>query len=175
MLCVILSLAIPSLRWLVPMFIILISLYLFINAEVFASSDRNSPRWRTYRYLIMFGLVVALCIYLISYLNLNAVEGISSNLLITIFIMVFGNLAPKIPFNRYLGLRLPWTVANERVWRYAHRIVGYCTIPCVAMLLLAIFYKIELLYGIGIVSWVLIPAFLSYRYDKLETTTYKIK
>lgn len=35
-----------------------------------------------------------------------------------------GNLAPKLPFSRHTGLRLPWTAADEDTWIVAHRILG---------------------------------------------------
>ena len=44
-------------------------------------------------------------------------------------VLFFGNVAPKIPFNRYTGLRLPWTVRDEETWIVAHRVLGYISIP----------------------------------------------
>ena len=49
---------------------------------------------------------------------------------IALFVILFGNIAPKIPFNRYMGLRLPWTVTDELTWRVAHRLVGALAWPC---------------------------------------------
>lgn len=36
---------------------------------------------------------------------------------------VAGNIAPKLPFNRYVGFRLPWTVTDEDTWIFTHRLV----------------------------------------------------
>ena len=79
-------------------------------------------------------------------------------------LLVLGNLAPKIPFNRYIGLRLPWTVQDEDTWRLAHRILGYISFP------LAFLYAALLLCGVGIetstgvviISWIAIPGGISY-------------
>lgn len=36
-----------------------------------------------------------------------------------------GNLLPKIPANFYLGVRLPWTLSSDIVWRKTHRVAGW--------------------------------------------------
>ena len=58
------------------------------------------------------------------------------SLLLSALMMLFGNLAPKLPFNRYTGLRLPWTIRDEDTWIVAHRILGYLSFP-LGMLTLA--------------------------------------
>lgn len=45
-------------------------------------------------------------------------------------IMLFlGYIAPKLPFNRHTGLRLPWTVTDEEAWNLAHRLLGLISLP----------------------------------------------
>lgn len=46
-----------------------------------------------------------------------------------LLILWFGNAAPKLPFNRYTGLRLPWTIQDEGAWLVAHRTLGYLSLP----------------------------------------------
>ncbi|HIY05838.1 MAG TPA: SdpI family protein, partial [Candidatus Evtepia faecigallinarum] len=37
-------------------------------------------------------------------------------------VMLFaGIVCPKLPYNRHIGLRLPWTVQDEETWNVAHR------------------------------------------------------
>lgn len=36
----------------------------------------------------------------------------------------FGNVMPKIKANYFVGLRTPWTLANEEVWYLSHRFCG---------------------------------------------------
>lgn len=40
-----------------------------------------------------------------------------------------GIVAPKLPFTRHTGLRLPWTVLDEETWNVAHRMIGYILLP----------------------------------------------
>lgn len=48
-------------------------------------------------------------------------------ILITIGLLFIclGNLLPKLPSNFYMGVRLPWTLSSEIVWRKTHRIAGW--------------------------------------------------
>lgn len=57
-------------------------------------------------------------------------------ILVAVAIFFYGNIAPKLPWNRHTGLRLPWTVTDEDTWIVAHRILSYLSIP-VSFLLLA--------------------------------------
>jgi len=57
--------------------------------------------------------------------------------IVSIIMMVAGNSMPKIPRNRYLGLRLPWTVRDDETWKIAHKVLGYVSFP-IALLQLAL-------------------------------------
>lgn len=89
-------------------------------------------------------------------------------LLIIVIMIVSGNVAPKLPYNRHIGLRLPWTTRDENTWKAANRLLGYLTFPIV--LTMAIFYFIcnhnDSILLIGILSWIGIPAVYSLIYYK---------
>jgi uncharacterized membrane protein len=38
-----------------------------------------------------------------------------------LFIILFGNVMGKLRRNFYIGVRTPWTLADERVWNATHR------------------------------------------------------
>ncbi len=80
-------------------------------------------------------------------------------------ILIFGNLAPKLPWNRYTGLRLPWTVRDEQTWLVAHRMLGWLSLPFGSLALAAgaspgYELSIKALVGVLLV-WIAIPAVLS--------------
>lgn len=76
--------------------------------------------------------------------------------------MFFGNLAPKIPFNRYMGLRLPWTIRDEDTWKVAHRILGYISFPIgIAMFVSVFFFSVETVAMISVLTWIIIPGIYS--------------
>lgn len=43
---------------------------------------------------------------------------------ISVFIIFLGNLISKIRQNNFVGIRLPWTLANQDVWDKTHRLAG---------------------------------------------------
>ena len=44
--------------------------------------------------------------------------------LIGLMFILLGNLLPKIPSNFFAGIRTPWTLSSENVWRKTHRSGG---------------------------------------------------
>ncbi|MBV9107877.1 MAG: SdpI family protein, partial [Gemmatimonadetes bacterium] len=41
-----------------------------------------------------------------------------------LLLMVIGNYLPRIRSNWWMGIRTPWTLESERVWRDTHRVGG---------------------------------------------------
>ena len=85
--------------------------------------------------------------------------------------LFFGFMAPKLPFNRHTGLRLPWTVTDEEAWKLAHRLLGLISLPlcllylglCLAGLELKILSLSILLIWIGIPALSSLILYLKHR------------
>lgn len=82
----------------------------------------------TYR-LIRTGFVIFLVF--VHFLTLNAVmrAGMTLNTTLMIaavglFLAVIGNYLPRTRSNWFLGVRTPWTLSSERVWKKTHRLAG---------------------------------------------------
>lgn len=45
--------------------------------------------------------------------------------LLGVFLIVLGNFLPKIRKNFFVGVRTPWTLANDEVWLKTHRLAGW--------------------------------------------------
>lgn len=91
--------------------------------------------------------------------------------LVSLFIMFLGNLSPKIPFNRYLGLRLPWTTRDEDTWRIAHKTLGYLSFPiAIVMFVLTFYFSADNIGPACILIWILIPSLYSllFYYKKMK-------
>lgn len=81
-------------------------------------------------------------------------------------LMVFsGLISPRLPFNRHTGLRLPWTVADERAWRAAHETLGVISLPAALLYLACVlaFPDGETVTLRAVALWLGIPALRSYR------------
>ena len=108
--------------------------------------SKNNPKVKTFRFLNMFTLlIVVLCFILALSSSDNQVSITEDNKILIIglmsaFMMIFGNSSPKIPFNRYLGLRLPWTIRDEETWKIAHRLIGYLSFPIAIIMFIMSFF-----------------------------------
>lgn len=83
---------------------------------------------------------------------------------IVIVVMLFlGYISPKLPYTRFVGLRLPWTVCDEDTWYFAHRIIALITVPSIMLMITGflIFADKEKVLLIGLFSWIIIPSVLS--------------
>ena len=131
--------------------------------------SKNNPKVKTFRFLNMFTLlIVVLCFILALSSSDNQVSITEDNKILIIglmsaFMMIFGNSSPKIPFNRYLGLRLPWTIRDEETWKIAHRLIGYLSFPiAIIMFIMSFFFDGNIVGIVGILTWFIIPSIHSY-------------
>ncbi|PKN79519.1 MAG: hypothetical protein CVU48_04970 [Candidatus Cloacimonetes bacterium HGW-Cloacimonetes-1] len=69
------------------------------------------------------GLISALSMYIAKTENRELSVNILM-LLIGFMFIALGNLMPKVPRNFFIGIRTPWTIANDEVWLRTHRIGG---------------------------------------------------
>lgn len=79
--------------------------------------------------LLIFGIITAYFLYA----DFNKVENLSTVpvdlsqlifILLGIFMIVFGNIMPKIRMNSAMGLRTKWSMKNEITWKKSQRFGG---------------------------------------------------
>ena len=61
------------------------------------------------------------------------------NVLAGVMLMGLGNYLPRVRSNWWIGIRTPWTLDSERVWRETHRIAGFAFVAAGAITLLTAF------------------------------------
>lgn len=158
--------------------VVIFTLIIFdVNVPKIAKLSEENVKIKTMRTLNRLTILIIIigCMFsILSPIKSSLDPKINEILLVglcSIFIMFFGNLAPKIPFNRYMGLRLPWTVRDEDTWRVAHRILGYVSFPIgIVMFVLSFFFKVETIVVTGILTWIIIPSIYSlvFYYKKIK-------
>lgn len=115
-------------------------------------------------FILFFTLVFS---FLVWYPDADSVIAENENgmaFIITLAVMaIIGNTAPKLPFNRYMGMRLPWTVRDEETWKVAHKWLGYVTFPIILLMILAYLFDIAEVEIVkyGILSWIAVPGIYS--------------
>jgi uncharacterized membrane protein len=79
--------------------------------------------------------------------------------------LIMGNRMGKIRFNYFIGIRTPWTLTNEDVWRKTHRVAGRCWFIAGILFLVALFLPAALFIPILILNLILstlVPMIYSY-------------
>ncbi len=76
------------------------------------------------------------------------------NAMVGLLFVAIGNVLPRVRPNWFLGIRTPWTLESDRVWRETHRFGGRVFVAGgVVLLLLA-------LWPGGAAEWLLLPLLL---------------
>ena len=111
----------------------------------------------------VISLVAAATIYPVN-LGYELDIAFFSELLLGLMFIIIGNYLPKARQNYTIGIKIPWTLANEENWNRTHRLAGYLWMICgILMILISLtrFIPAEWLVGIFLIM-VLVPCIYSF-------------
>ena len=111
----------------------------------------------------VISLVAAATIYPVN-LGYELDIAFFSELLVGLMFIIIGNYLPKARQNYTIGIKIPWTLANEENWNRTHRLAGYLWMICgILMILISLtrFVPAEWLVGIFLIM-VLLPCIYSF-------------
>ena len=88
----------------------------------------------------------------------------AGGMLLSLMLIILGNYLPKARQNYTMGIRIPWTLANEENWNRTHRLAGFLWMACgVVMLVLTLCRAVPFAVLIGVmILATLIPCVYSY-------------
>ena len=154
-------------------FALIALIVLYRDLPNLSNVSEDNPKVKTLRGVTIFTISYAVVLVVVVILMKKNViqltpyqETILLPLIIATLIIGFGNIAPKLPCNRYTGLRLPWTVCDEDSWIVAHRLLGHMALPC-GILCFAGVGSIDVSIRISVAMallWMGIPSVVSYIY-----------
>ncbi len=87
-----------------------------------------------------------------------------AELLLGLLFIIIGNYLPKARQNYTIGIKIPWTLANEENWNRTHRLAGYLwMIFGILMILIGVTRFVPAVWLIGIILMtVLVPCIYSF-------------
>lgn len=108
-------------------------------------------------------LVVAATIYPVN-LGYELDITLFSGLFLGLMFIFVGNYLPKARQNYTIGVKLPWTLANEENWNRTHRLAGYLWMICgVLMIILSLTRAVPAVWLFGLILlMILVPCLYSY-------------
>lgn len=73
--------------------------------------------------IIFIFIITSITIFESLYPNRINIDRVIS-ILLGVFFIIIGNYMPKIKPNFFMGIKTPWTISNEDVWKKTHRLGG---------------------------------------------------
>ena len=132
-----------------------------------------SPRrFEVETFLPTYGFIMLVLLALTGYLQamiLSSSLGLTRQMEravpggIFLFMLLLGNVLGKVRRNFWIGIRTPWTLADERVWNATHRFAGW-------MFVLAGFFGLLVVLS----GWPLVIAFVALMASVAATVLYSL-
>ncbi|QOT01014.1 SdpI family protein [Brevibacterium sp. JNUCC-42] len=118
-------------KWYAVSFGPLLMLLLYVMMNVLPKFD---PRQDTYnkakstylttRYVVIVFMLVMHCIVILTGLGYNLDIGLIVNMLVGLLFVFIGNVMPRMKPSYFVGIKTPWTLASDEVWRKTHFVGG---------------------------------------------------
>jgi uncharacterized membrane protein len=134
---------------------------------------RSRPAIQTIFLAVLALLVVAQMVIVAHALHIPLQAGRSVATGVSLLFVIGGNVMGKLRWNDTVGIRTPWTAANERVWDQTHRFAGKLFVAVGALMAIALWWmpshgheNAVVIAGTAIV--VVLPALRSYQLWKQQ-------
>ena len=148
---------------------------------VIAFVPRIDPRKENYKYFSKtYNILLNAVLLLFFFVNMSTIlQGLGYNvpmsyiapIMAGLVFIIIGNYLQRVRSNYFMGIRTPWTLSNENVWKKTHRLSGKIFFIGGLLILISAFlpdgYKSVIMWG-SIVLCVAIPYLYSYLAYKKE-------
>ncbi|MEI2337787.1 SdpI family protein [Priestia megaterium] len=148
---------------------------------IIAFVPRIDPRKENYKYFSKtYNIVLNAVLLLFFFVNMSTIlQGLGYNvpmsyiapIMAGLVFIIIGNYLQRVRSNYFMGIRTPWTLSNENVWKKTHRLSGKIFFIGGLLILISAFlpdgYKSVILWG-SIVLCVAVPYLYSYLAYKKE-------
>ncbi|HQR09315.1 MAG TPA: SdpI family protein [Gemmatales bacterium] len=153
--------------------LLLAALIYWFSPRGFEPAKAN-PQLNSFIILLIVGLFAALhAVILMGYVTqqMPVTSGIMG--VVFLFFILLGNILGKIQRNFWIGIRTPWTLANNQVWEKTHRLGAWTFVGAGVIGLLSLFVTSLVPMPIMIGCWIglltlaaLVPVIYSLVYYK---------
>ena len=85
---------------------------------------RFGKSYRIIRILLIIFLAILYLVTILAGLGYPVKVDLLVKLGVSLLLLVMGNVMGKFQHNYFVGIKTPWTLANEEVWRKTHRVAS---------------------------------------------------
>jgi uncharacterized membrane protein len=93
-----------------------------------ASYAAFAPTYRIVRWLIVLLMVGVQSAVLLSAAGVPVPTGAAARAVLAVLLLVLGNSIGRVRPNWFIGIRTPWTLSSDEVWRDTHRLAAPCMV-----------------------------------------------
>ncbi|WP_242235865.1 SdpI family protein [Bacillus cereus group sp. BfR-BA-01316] len=86
--------------------------------------DKFSKGYKVMNYSVLFVLFLVNIIGIGAGLGYQVLMNSTPYIIVGLLFIVIGNYLPQCKPNYFVGIKTPWTLSNEEVWRKTHRFSG---------------------------------------------------
>lgn len=126
---------------------------------------KHEKAYNVTRILMVIFFVIIHWITMVVALGYPVNVGVVIRILIGFLFIILGNYMSQIRQNYFFGIKTPWTLANEQVWKKTHRVGGYSFIIMGIISIITAFLEGQIAWimmFIGIGGAVIYPFIYSY-------------
>ncbi|HEY9167140.1 MAG TPA: SdpI family protein [Candidatus Kryptonia bacterium] len=153
-----------------------ISIYLLFTflPSIDPLRKKIEPRFRVVLFLrdILLALFGAIFMLTLAAAHSGVLQMNLFGLAFGALLVVLGNYMPKLPQNWFIGIRTPWTISSESVWRRTHILGGWLfAISGIIFIVCTLFKVNNLVPLVAIISAALISVLYSFYLFKREQSS----
>ena len=154
---------------LLPLAIYLLMQYLPKIDPKRASYDKHKKAYKITQLLVVFIMISLHWITMAAGLGYAIDVGVVVRIVIGLMFVIMGNYMSQIRQNYFFGIKTPWTLANEKVWKKTHRVGAYCFIVMGIIMIATIFIPgkaagiVTIVSIFGSIGYIYLYSYLAYR------------
>ena len=107
---------------------ILLAIHLFSAIVTAKELRKQNISNKMYTLCLWIGPCISIFVSAFVYpynLGIKLNIGLFASMFVGLIFIIIGNYLPKMRQNYTIGIKLPWTLANEENWNKTHRLAGY--------------------------------------------------
>ncbi|MCK9348776.1 MAG: SdpI family protein [Sphaerochaeta sp.] len=155
-----------------PLLLALLNIFVQLAVKTDPKRDTSSKlyhiaRW-TIAILTLFIVPFSLLIALGQPFRVEKVVPLA----VSVLLLVVGNYLPKIKQNYTIGIKLPWTLADEENWKKTHRLAGWIWtfFSLLFILVILLDFYVVWIFFLGIAGMVIFPLVYSFLLAQRQLT-----
>ncbi len=158
--------------------------FFFLAMSKFAAKQEENGK-NNEKIVVITGIAVLIHFNIMNlfylYTDFNKIENLSElsvdiyqllSAFLALLLIIVGNIMPKLRMNSIIGLRTPWSLKNESVWKKSHRFGGISCIICGIIILVLCIFTSNFLCLVCSLITLLITATIDVIYTYLISTKY---